>query len=535
MKFNTKILIAYLIVAYLNLFGILPVEAYNIPWLATRSGSATTRSLQAVKGRLNTRHLTINRESLEALASNRLNKVVIPVIEDDVIFHKASHKFHKKSATWTGRDKSGKIRVLLTLGGDHFFARVVADGKTILYRPAGIDNQVISYMVDKSFQVPLLDDDIPAPLESQEYFRSAQSADDDSRIDVMVLYTSGMAAAHPGSEIETRIQYLVDLANYALSNSNINTQFNLVHSQEVNYPDDPPGDEDDDGMSEALYDLTYNNGVFENVENLRTVYGADQVTLLRQYVDEGCGQAWLIDGDQAGFAYAVVHDGSKTDESGYFCSDLTYIHEIGHNLGCAHDRVNASGGGRFSYSYGYQEPIGNFHTVMAYDYGCPGECPEIEYFSNPAVSYNGAPTGIADPEPNSADNARTINQTRMEMASYRTSVQPVVTVSSPDGSEVWRRGASQWIAWTTSNLSGNVKIELYQSGILSATINPDAPDTGSLSWTVPQSQPLGSTYRIRLSSNALPDVFDESDGDFTIGEGLETIAAPWIPLLLLDD
>ena len=158
----------------------------------------------------------------------------------------------------------------------------------------------------------------------------------------MVLYTNGMADAHPGSQIETRIQHLIDLANDALSNSNINTQFNLVHSEEVVYPDDSPN-----GMNEALYDLTDNTGVFDNVENLRTEHGADQVTLLRQYVDEGCGLAWLLKYDNAGLAYAVVHDGSKTDGSGWYCSDLAYVHEIGHNLGCAHDRANASSSGRF--------------------------------------------------------------------------------------------------------------------------------------------------------------------------------------------
>jgi hypothetical protein len=162
-------------------------------------------------------------------------------------------------------------------------------------------------------------------------------------------------------------------------------------------------------------------------------------------------------------------------------------------------------------------------------------CPEIEYFSNPDVTYNGDPTGIADPSPNSADNARTINQTRVSMSGYRAEVQPTITVISPNGDEVWRRGASQGITWTTSNLTGNIIIELFKGGILNTTINPDALDTGSFSWTVPQSQSLESNYRIRISSTALQDIFDESDGDFTIDEGLETKAMPWILLLLLDD
>ena len=40
---------------------------------------------------------------------------------------------------------------------------------------------------------------------------------------------------------------------------------------------------------------------------------------------------------------------------------------------------------------------GQFHTVMAYPSACPtNACPEIPNFSNPGVSYQGLPTGIAD-------------------------------------------------------------------------------------------------------------------------------------------
>ncbi len=102
----------------------------------------------------------------------------------------------------------------------------------------------------------------------------------------MVLYTNGMAAANPGDQINTRIQYLLDQGNTSFSNSNISTQFNLVHSAVVSYTDDSAG-----GMEEALDDLTDNLGVFAGLEDLRTTHGADQVVLLRQYVDEGCGLA----------------------------------------------------------------------------------------------------------------------------------------------------------------------------------------------------------------------------------------------------
>ncbi len=177
-------------------------------------------------------------------------------------------------------------------------------------------------------------------------------------------------------------------------------------------------------MDEALDDLTDNIGVFNGVEALRTTHGADQVVLLRQYVDEACGLAWLLSGNSPQYAYAVVHDGSKTDGSGWYCSDLTYTHEVGHNLGCAHDRDNSNNSGRFNYSYGYQAPDESFRTVMAYD--CPGDCPRVTHFSISDVLYGGLPTGIDYTESDSADNARTINQTCIEMAAYRQEISEAV-------------------------------------------------------------------------------------------------------------
>jgi len=332
------------------------------------------------------------------------------------------------------------------------------------------------------------------------------AADDGARLDVMILYTDGMAAAHPGAQIDTRIQYLIDVGNDAFANSNIDTEINLVYSAQVTYPDDSAS------MNEALYDLTDNEGVFTNVENLRTTYGADQVTLLRRYVDEGCGLAWVHTSSRPALAYAVVHDGSKP--GGWYCSDRTYVHEFGHNLGCAHDIGNSSVPGWFSYSYGYQNQAGLFYTVMAYSSGCSG-CTGISYFSNPDITYNSFATGTAG-----ADNARTINFTRTVMAQYRSEVQGSVTVTAPNGSENWEKYSSYSITWNSFNLSveDNVKIDLYKGGEFSAAIAASTPNDGSYSWSVPLALTADTDYRIRISSVEDAGIYDESDGDFTISD-----------------
>jgi hypothetical protein len=474
----------------------------------------------------NTTLLEVNPGVLTDLSGNRLNKVAIPVGYGDVIFEKSFQKTRSKTSTWIGKEDEGNASVVLTIGSDHFFGRVVTDDHIIVFEPGQISSQVISTVMDPAYEISVGQDEIIAPQPAQEFFTAMEPSDDGTRIDMMVLYTNGMAMAYPGTLIDTRIQYLIDLSNASFANSNIDTAFNLVYSQEVIYPDDSPGD-----MGEALNDLRGNNGVFIDVENLRTIYGADQVTLLRRFVDEACGLAYVLTSDNARYAYAVVHDGSKTDGSGYYCSELTYAHEIGHNLGCAHDRANAGVAGRFSYSYGYQQVPGyQFRTVMAYN--CPGGCPRINYFSNPNVMFEDIPTGVADPDENSADNALTINQTRVGMAGYRAAVS--IAVTAPNNSEQWASGTSKTITWTSANITDDVTIELYHNGIFDSTISPQTPNTGSYVWDIPLTQPFDSNYRIRISSTSFPDIFDESDGDFSITEtSTPPGSMPWINLLLI--
>jgi hypothetical protein len=131
----------------------------------------------------------------------------------------------------------------------------------------------------------------------------------------------------------------------------------------------------------------------------------------------------------------VIHDDFKTDGSGVYCSDFMYAHEIGHNLGCAHDRDNGSTA-RFTYSYGLQAPSGAFRTVMAYATGFCYPCTRVAHFSNPNVTYGGEATGVSQSSPISADNAATINFTRTEMAGYRASVYGSEEYVFKDGFEL---------------------------------------------------------------------------------------------------
>jgi hypothetical protein len=94
-----------------------------------------------------------------------------------------------------------------------------------------------------------------------------------------------------------------------------------------------------------------------------------------------------------------------------------------------------------------------------------------------------------------------------------------LTLASPNGGESWTIGSTQNITWTSTSVTGNLKIELnrnYPSGSWE-TIFASTPNDGTESWVV--TGPVSSNCRIRVSSLDDPTIWNISDGDFTIEEG----------------
>ena len=93
-------------------------------------------------------------------------------------------------------------------------------------------------------------------------------------------------------------------------------------------------------------------------------------------------------------------------------------------------------------------------------------------------------------------------------------VEPLA-VDSPNGGESWEAGTSHAITWTAEVSVGPLKIEYSaNNGSTWTTVAASKPNTGSWSWTVPNTP--SASCRVRISAAADGDPVDASDGSFTI-------------------
>jgi len=112
-----------------------------------------------------------------------------------------------------------------------------------------------------------------------------------------------------------------------------------------------------------------------------------------------------------------------------------------------------------------------------------------------------------------------VNYTDTSDAPFR--VIPPITVIAPNGGEEWQQGSTQTIQWNyTGNPGPTVKIEALRGDTVLATITPGTSagsgGSGSMNLTLPMNTPLGTDFRIRISSTSNAIYTDTSDAPFKI-------------------
>jgi hypothetical protein len=110
-----------------------------------------------------------------------------------------------------------------------------------------------------------------------------------------------------------------------------------------------------------------------------------------------------------------------------------------------------------------------------------------------------------------------------------TMAQPTVaiTVTAPNGGEVWEVDISHTITWTSLGVSGPVMIELSRNGGSTyETLFASTANDGSEPWVV--SAPPTFNGLIRISSVSVPSVLDVSNGQFTISPSFALLTKVWV-------
>ncbi|MDO3385374.1 M12 family metallo-peptidase [Gilvimarinus sp. SDUM040013] len=342
------------------------------------------------------------------------------------------------SMTWVGQlaGASQHYKAIITDDGEHVFGRILTpDGEYLLRTVSGVQElvnprtagmEVLSYEYDEAMPPARSSRSADPRAEKSTPVYENAGPTDVATIDVLLAYSTGLAT-ELGAGLQARLDYLIAVANQAYEDSGIYQRLRVVHTVEVAYSDT-------ESNSTALYALTpafTTPASLSDLPTLRNTYGADLVALIRRYQypeHSGCGVAWVNGFNNAGtvvgdddYGYSVTSDGLDYIDGGpqySFCSDLTLAHELGHNMGSTHDRDHTSTNPVFSYSYGHGfDQV--FGTVMSY-YN-----PEVTLFSTPNIDCDDQlPCGIADPDPDAADNVRSINNVRFEVAAFRDTVVP---------------------------------------------------------------------------------------------------------------
>lgn len=213
----------------------------------------------------------------------------------------------------------------------------------------------------------------------------------DTTINLLMTYSASYVTMW-GNETaaRTRLSNLVEVANSAYGNSGTGIKFRIVGWRQVAVADATP--------QTHLGNLRLDAGAFKGTAAQKTLNGAAMTVFYSPFnavtsTTGTCGLAYVPAAYAAGLAaykaqapslmFAALNDGQTSN--GWYCESLTLAHELGHNLGNAHDRANSSFPGVFSYSYG-RGVSGVFGTVMSYI------SPRVALFSSPQLSCTASKT-----------------------------------------------------------------------------------------------------------------------------------------------
>ena len=411
------------------------------PVLAAKSGKAPAMMISALP-------VQVDREAVEGTGVGNILEAALPNGQRVEILLDRLETHDNGDLSWSGRvvdRRREDLRATGTIGTTGSWADIeTADGAWgVVPSQAGHDWLFDKTRAQELLPLPQRENDGLVPPRTEPRFGAKATCGPitsmpapQATIDVMAVITPDFVSTHGGlAGADTRLNNLFANMNAYFAASNVAITYRRVATLQATYQAaNLAGDSD----STALSAITNGTGTFANVAAIRSFYGADMVAMFRGPKNAGgnsiSGVAWIngdgiggMDAGDANFMYSVNGDWT-------FPGATLPAHELGHNLGQAHDRPNAGGGANTAYSYGHyicgtgaaatcgQSGFNNtgtgFGTIMAY------HRPTVAKFASPSLTCQGTQSGaVAAPcgVDGAQDTVRAINCVRQPVAAFRTS------------------------------------------------------------------------------------------------------------------
>jgi hypothetical protein len=205
----------------------------------------------------------------------------------------------------------------------------------------------------------------------------------DPTFDVMLIYSDDARAAAGGANaIRAECIDAVEVMELTYLSCSVLIRTNIVYLAEVSY------DERDRSYRNHLDSLIDpDDGILDGIHSTRNSVEADFVSLIVADDESGgLGRCWSSAADAMSVCNWTV-----------MADNFTLAHEVGHNIGCAHNPEDAESCEPTEYGYGHNFYVPDEdmwrHSVMAYS---RNGSTRIPYYSSPDCEYEGVPTGTPE-------------------------------------------------------------------------------------------------------------------------------------------